>query len=276
MRKMAEIPILAHADLIIVDKANIAAELKKVIAGAEFRLFASDGGTAAGNILEGAVKMARPAAPSVDAVLLMCGKTWPGSDFDLENEAILSRMPNVRFRKVPGKDFIECFNKAVKTSTAEYIFFLGSSTLLNERTLPDLLFCPGVSADFGIICPASNLSTGVNVGKKQLEAFIPKHYKANLGHWESRKAVYGECFLLRKEMARMIGGLDRRFLTYPMALFDYCIKAFQAGCEVIGVNESFVLYSEPFIGEVADVKTDDKLILSKWGYGGTEFLEKLS
>ncbi len=276
-RKIAEMPILSHADVIIVDNEKVAAELGKMVTRASFKIFKDDGlEPIKENIFSDITKAVDGKPVSIEAVFVSLGKNGALGVFEKENALVLSQYPNVKLRKVEGVTFAECFNKAVKVSDSEYTFFFSDDIMINKRTLKDLLFCCSVNPHFGIACPASNLTTGVNVDLKQIDNFISKHYRVNIGNWESKKYFSSECFLIRNELIRAIGALDTRFRTLNYALFDYCLKAFQAGHAVIEVNESFVFCSKMKLDGAREAKADKKLLLSKWGYSGAEFLEKLA
>lgn len=274
--KMAEIPILSHADVVIVENENVIENLRESLRNVEFKTIGS-GDVAAdkGSVLEELRKKAMGPSPAIDVFLLDVVNEGEGNSAEKANVELLNRYPNVNYRKVSGTSTAECFNKAIKEVRGEYSAFFGNNTLLNSRTLADLSFCALINSAIGIVYPASNVSTGVNVDPKQIDGFIAKHYKANMGYWREAKSVPGELFLMNNKLLGAIGTMDERFRTRYFALYDYCLRAFQANYSTIEVNEAFVYYTGMEQTGKDGERLDRKLLLSKWADKGTEFLERL-
>lgn len=256
INRMKEVGVYHNADVVLVDSEREAEDLRPDIPFVgvfAYPAHEADDGAALGGLFEGFRKKALPPLEK-DAVTLMRVSCGP--------------------REIPG---VRGFNEALRAMTGEFALIAPEPATVPERSLERLVLCLQSNPRYGIAVPSSTLEVeNMPAAGEAGSEFLQKHYIANFGFWRETRRVNGSCLLVRKKLRDEIGLLDARFSTLHYALFDYFLKAMQAGYTAVLANESFVFYPGRPSPDDGAMEKDRALLYRKWCDAGTEYTENMA
>lgn len=174
-----------------------------------------------------------------------------------------------------GISLLKRYVEALKSIKSEYGLILLEDVIISASSIQAMLFCANADKNNAIIVPNSNINIGLTVNETDYDIFLKKHYLANFGNWDEVKQIHSNVFLINKGLIDRIGLLDTRYASIYYGLFDYLLKAYQAGYKAIAVSESFVLHKNKIENENDCYEKDYKLCVKKWCDLSMEFIESL-
>lgn len=175
-----------------------------------------------------------------------------------------SEFPEVRIVELEENLGAAARDVALPLTRGELTMFLDSDAALTAGALPAMIDALRVNPDWGLIGPRLVYDDGsLQLSCRRYPPLllplmrrpplarlledspaVRRHLMSEVDHGRAREVLYviGACQLFRTEIARRIGGFDRRtFLGWSDA--DWCIRVRDAGGKVIYLPDATVIHS---------------------------------
>jgi len=275
--KINEIAVYLHADVIIIDNINALSELRNLIPGADIRVINKETiSDEKSNALFAVEKRGKKKLSDIDVLIVKSRESMSKTKSYDNNFEILAQYPGINIIAREAKSLAESFNKARVCLRGDCTFVFTEDTVINKQMLENMYFCAFSDVNTGIVYPSSNLAVDSDINTVNMDEFILRHYRANFANWKYAKALRGECFIVKNQLVNSVGAMDENYKTIYFTLYDYCLKAQQAGYNIVEMNESFVYYLDQGKVDANDTKYDKNLFCERWANASTEFLHMVS
>jgi glycosyltransferase involved in cell wall biosynthesis/Flp pilus assembly protein TadD len=184
----------------------------------------------------------------------------------------------VIIRNDSNRGFAAACNQAVACARGTYVVFLNNDTVVTSGWLARMIAWalrdwPRV----GLVGPMSNYAPPPQRAVNDyptldaMEAFAANHCRAHAGKGMRVERLTGFCLLARREVLHQVGGFDERFGSGFFEDDDLCLRAAQAGFQLILAQDVFVHHfgSRTFKGLGIDgreqLKKNLEQFREKWG-----------
>ncbi|HHH12484.1 MAG TPA: glycosyltransferase family 2 protein [Candidatus Moranbacteria bacterium] len=188
---------------------------------------------------------------NIDYELIVADSATEAETYDLMRQ----EFPQVTF--LPDErniGFGAMVNKCLSVARGEYVFLINSDTILEDRTVVDLLAYIKSHPDVGIVAPAQKSFNGRLANTcfrfyKPMTVFYRRTFlgklpfaRRHLAEFEMKDYdrrepkevdwVIGSAMMVRRSDVEKIGMMDRRFFMY-MEDVDWCRRFWKAGRKVV-------------------------------------------
>ncbi|MBE6102676.1 MAG: glycosyltransferase [Selenomonas ruminantium] len=138
-------------------------------------------------------------------------------------------------------------NQGLAMAEGDSLLLLNSDTVVTERWLENLK--KGLYSDEkvgAVSCLANYVSNGQQIPVAygtDMEAM--QAFAANLNHsdpakWEERSHLVGFCYLIKREVYEVVGGLDERFTPGNFEDNDYSLRVLEHGYKLLLLRDTFI------------------------------------
>lgn len=182
----------------------------------------------------------------------------------------------ISFRKNIG--YTKATNLGIRKAMGRNIVLFNNDIVPTFNWLENMLRCLNSNKKIGMVGPKTNegprqqrVKTQLNT-VKEIQRFARNFNRpSNPKKWYAVDWLSGFCLLIRGELLKKIGLLDKRFRSGLFTDNDYCIRARKAGYEIFCAGDTYVHHfgSKTFNRDRADKKRalsrDRHKLLKKWG-----------
>ena len=136
--------------------------------------------------------------------------------------------------------------------------------------------------DIGIVGPLTNYASGkqqIDMPYTNLEEMSIQLNEPDSAKWQQVDRIVGFCLLFKREVLEKIGLLDERFSPGHYEDDDYCMRARNAGYQLIIAGDVFIFHhgSASFIqkevGKVQQlIEQNRHKFIEKWGRDPNDFI----
>jgi hypothetical protein len=182
-----------------------------------------------------------------------------------------------------GRELIRDFSNFLLSGESEYAVIRPKSASYSDQPVEKLMFCMQSHPDIAVVFPVSDAFMARTTSSKvpdpseeyNFSEFIKKHYIGNFAQWRNLDFLQDYCFLVKREIIKQVGTIDDRFQTLEYALMDLGFKIKHAGYRIVCDQEVFMHYGDLARCGGAELYSDQRLLLDKWGKNTAAVLETL-
>jgi len=176
-----------------------------------------------------------------------------------------------------NKGFAAGNNQGMKLAKGEYILLLNNDVLVSDGWLGRMVACAEADSSIGLVGPLTNRISGLQMVKNfpyndpkdfpDYAARIAKQYNKK---YTPRRRIAGFAMLIKKDVYEKIGGLDEDFGSGNYEDDDYCLRAKEAGFNIMVAEDVFIHHfgSKSFkcnnIDYDKSLKRNRELFKKKW------------
>lgn len=148
----------------------------------------------------------------------------------------------------------KCWNEALSIAKGEHILFIDSQALVTAAWLPNMIEDLAHTPEAGIIAPVTNAITE----NQTIEARYKSYEELNLFSYslyeqkpEQVLMVAELCFLFERRLINEIGLFDQQLFEGAF-MFDFCLRAYQAGYKSFVSHKTFVHFNNGYFEKLQE------------------------
>ena len=182
--------------------------------------------------------------------------------------------------------FPKANNQGMAAAIGDEILWLNNDTIVTPRWLENLRCALYSGKEIGAVGPVTNCCSNLqeikityenkldSINMAKMYAFADKYNISDSRKWHKWYKLVGFCFLLKRQVYEIIGGLDERFSPGNFEDDDYSLRIKQAGYKLLLCEDTFIHHfgSKSFIKDSeaekerynALIKKNQQYFLTKW------------
>jgi len=172
-------------------------------------------------------------------------------------------------------------NAGLRAADGAYMVLLNNDTIVTDGWLTKLVQAAESDETVGLVGPLTNHSKGAQLlerrefgDRREIEEYAERVASRNAGQWRVTNGLAGFCMLIKREVVERIGYLDERFGIGNFEDDDYCVRARQAGFDLLIAMDCFIYHfgERTFLalgiegeGWLTLLRENEGLFREKWG-----------
>lgn len=191
-------------------------------------------------------------------------------------------------RNERNRGFARAVNQGLAAARGAYCVWLNNDCFVTPGWLGRMLAALERAPWVGAVGPCTNETSGVQrverpgyAGLAGLSRFAAAWALSRAGRVAPVHRLVGFCLLHRAELARRIGGLDERFGLGCYEDLDFCLRARQAGYELLVAEDVYVhheghaAFASNGVSFDEQARANRELFIEKWCRRSLEYLDEL-